>query len=235
MLWDDVQLSFLTLTPCPQKKTHTIHGLFFFCRNVARFPSRCPPGKNLVKSVSGLHEGFLVWDSRLPKRMCTYMCIYIDIYIYTFMMYVYTLKKYDIYIYIHVCTWSKIHTRLKATVCYWCKHHPKWYHVFKFQPLKVTKRWIHQPSNSWVLKGPGGVQGEGVFLVNPKDSVWEDWGTLGNPFPWTPPLNNPITQTRGYWPSLRHRSTVKPGKNWIHAKFTVTRSQFTAKFLLNFH
>ena len=25
----------------------------------------------------------------------------------------------------------------------------------------------------------GGVQGEGVFLGNPKDSVWEDWGTLG--------------------------------------------------------
>ena len=30
-----------------------------------------------------------------------------------------------------------------------------------------------------VLKGPGGVQGEGVFLGNPEDSVWEDWGTLG--------------------------------------------------------
>ena len=28
-----------------------------------------------------------------------------------------------------------------------------------------------------VLKG--GVQGEGVFLGNPEDSVWEDWGTLG--------------------------------------------------------
>ena len=26
----------------------------------------------------------------------------------------------------------------------------------------------------------GGVQGEGVFLGNPKDSVWEDWGTVGN-------------------------------------------------------
>ena len=23
----------------------------------------------------------------------------------------------------------------------------------------------------------GGVQGEGVFLGNPKDSVWEDWGS----------------------------------------------------------
>ena len=28
-----------------------------------------------------------------------------------------------------------------------------------------------------VLKG--GVQGEGVFLGKPKDSVWEDWGILG--------------------------------------------------------
>ena len=26
------------------------------------------------------------------------------------------------------------------------------------------------------LKGGGGVQGEGVFLGNLKDSVWEDWG-----------------------------------------------------------
>ena len=33
--------------------------------------------------------------------------------------------------------------------------------------------------NGRVLKGPGVVQGEGVFLGNPKDSVWEDWGTLG--------------------------------------------------------
>ena len=23
------------------------------------------------------------------------------------------------------------------------------------------------------------IQGEGVFLGKPKDSVWEDWGTLG--------------------------------------------------------
>ena len=30
-----------------------------------------------------------------------------------------------------------------------------------------------------VLKGPGVVQGKGVFLGNPEDSVWEDWGTLG--------------------------------------------------------
>ena len=30
-----------------------------------------------------------------------------------------------------------------------------------------------------VLKG-GGVQGEGVFLGNPDDSVWEDSGTLGH-------------------------------------------------------
>ena len=34
--------------------------------------------------------------------------------------------------------------------------------------------------NYRVLKGPGGGQGEGVFLGNPEDSVWEDWGTLGN-------------------------------------------------------
>ena len=28
---------------------------------------------------------------------------------------------------------------------------------------------------------PGGVfKGRGVFLNNPKDSVWEDWGTLQN-------------------------------------------------------
>ena len=26
-----------------------------------------------------------------------------------------------------------------------------------------------------ILRGKG-VQGEGVFLGNPKDSVWEDWG-----------------------------------------------------------
>ena len=38
-----------------------------------------------------------------------------------------------------------------------------------------SSHWDHR-----VLKGPGGVQGEGVFLGNPKDSVWEDWGTLGN-------------------------------------------------------
>ena len=31
-----------------------------------------------------------------------------------------------------------------------------------------------------VLKGPRGVEGEGVFLGNPKDSGREDWGTLGN-------------------------------------------------------
>ena len=46
-----------------------------------------------------------------------------------------------------------------------------------------------------VLKGPGVVQGEAVFLSNPKDSVWvhrrEYWG---NPSPLEPPgtLNNPI-------------------------------------------
>ena len=35
-----------------------------------------------------------------------------------------------------------------------------------------------------------------MFLGNRKDSVWEDWGTLGNiretPPLGTPPLNNPI-------------------------------------------
>ena len=30
----------------------------------------------------------------------------------------------------------------------------------------------------WVLKGPGVFKERGVFLGNPKDSVWEDWGTL---------------------------------------------------------
>ena len=46
-----------------------------------------------------------------------------------------------------------------------------------------------------VLKGPGGgVQGEGVFLGNPKDSVWEDWGSLGN-IRETPPLGPPPLTT----------------------------------------
>ena len=36
-----------------------------------------------------------------------------------------------------------------------------------------------------VLNG-GVVQGEGLFLGNPKDSVWEDWGTLGKPLPLEP-------------------------------------------------
>ena len=38
-----------------------------------------------------------------------------------------------------------------------------------------------------------GIQGEGEKLGNPKDSVWEDWGTLGlgeSP----PPLKNPIME-----------------------------------------
>ena len=38
---------------------------------------------------------------------------------------------------------------------------------------------VYQRVSSRILKG-GGVQGEGVFLGNPKDSVWEDWGALGN-------------------------------------------------------
>ena len=33
---------------------------------------------------------------------------------------------------------------------------------------------------SRILKVGGGILAEGVFLGNPKDSVWEDWGTLGN-------------------------------------------------------
>ena len=28
------------------------------------------------------------------------------------------------------------------------------------------------------MRAPLGVQGEGVFLGNPEDSVWEDWGRL---------------------------------------------------------
>ena len=43
-----------------------------------------------------------------------------------------------------------------------------------------------------VLKGPGGVQGEGVLLGKPKDSGREDWGTLGKIRGITTPLKNPI-------------------------------------------
>ena len=45
-----------------------------------------------------------------------------------------------------------------------------------------------------VLKGPVVSKGEGVFLGNPGDSVWEDWGTLRKT---TPPLKNPIINTWG--------------------------------------
>ena len=38
-----------------------------------------------------------------------------------------------------------------------------------------------------------GVQGEGVFLGNPKDSVWEDWGTFGKiREDYHPPLRIPL-------------------------------------------
>ena len=40
-----------------------------------------------------------------------------------------------------------------------------------------------------------GVQGEGVFLGKPEDSVWEDWGILGKIRGiTTPALKNPIKQ-----------------------------------------
>ena len=54
-------------------------------------------------------------------------------------------------------------------MCVICRH-----------PLfKKTYPKLDLPLDSRILKG-GGVQGEGVFLGNPRDSVWEDWGTLGN-------------------------------------------------------
>ena len=41
------------------------------------------------------------------------------------------------------------------------------------------------------FEGPGWYEkGEGMFLGNPKDSVWEDWGTLGN-IREPPPLGSP--------------------------------------------
>ena len=65
-----------------------------------------------------------------------------------------------------------------------------------------------------VLKGPGGVQGEGVFLGNPKDSVREDWGTLGNirePPPLGPsPLNNPIIGAKWFFENLSGFPRKKP-------------------------
>ena len=37
-----------------------------------------------------------------------------------------------------------------------------------------------EPLGVWGFLRSGGVEGERVFLGNPEDSVWEDWGTLGN-------------------------------------------------------
>ena len=37
-----------------------------------------------------------------------------------------------------------------------------------------------RPNSFVVFDQAGRVRGEGVFLGNPKDSDWEDWGTLGN-------------------------------------------------------
>ncbi len=55
-----------------------------------------------------------------------------------------------------------------------------------------TPRWIHYP------RGDSCVQGEGVFLGNPKDSVWEDWGNFrehqGRLGESPPPLKNLIKQ-----------------------------------------
>ena len=42
----------------------------------------------------------------------------------------------------------------------------------------------------------GSVPGEGVFLGKRKDSVWEDWGTLGKIRGITTPLKNPIIIAR---------------------------------------
>ncbi len=62
------------------------------------------------------------------------------------------------------------------------------------QPQLVSSRRISDPSTvfggsiwSQGSQGSRGVQGEGVFLGNPKDVVWEDWGTLGKPLPLDPP------------------------------------------------
>ena len=52
-----------------------------------------------------------------------------------------------------------------------------------------------QPKDYRLLKGPGGVQGEGgePTLGNPKDSVWEDLGTEQGRLGESPPgtLKNP--------------------------------------------
>ena len=66
--------------------------------------------------------------------------------------------------------------------------------------MVFSPRRISEPSTVWLkgfLRVPGCSRG-GVFLGNPKDSVWEDWGTLGNPLPLEPPgtLNNRLKE----WP-----------------------------------
>ena len=51
-----------------------------------------------------------------------------------------------------------------------------------------------------VLKGPGMFKGPGVFLGNPQDSIWEDWGTLGeSPPPLKNPIINPLVNLTGGW------------------------------------
>ena len=57
-------------------------------------------------------------------------------------------------------------------------------------------------SDTWIPGRPP--DGDGVFLGNPKNSVWEDWGILGNPLPLDSPLNNPII---GGW------KCYQPGKS----------------------
>ena len=50
-----------------------------------------------------------------------------------------------------------------------------WIHAANIQSLPQLK----QKGLVGFLRVPGVVQGEGVFLGNPKDSVWDDWGNLG--------------------------------------------------------
>ena len=66
-------------------------------------------------------------------------------------------------------------------------------------PNKRGNNWSDHEFREGMLRTHGActpnnhrVQGEGVFLGNPKDSVWEDWGTLGN-IRETPPLGPPLT------------------------------------------
>ena len=52
-------------------------------------------------------------------------------------------------------------------------HHPRWWLSPRLGPF------LHRFGPKICQPGSGGVQGEGVFLGNLKDSVWEDCGTLG--------------------------------------------------------